>query len=72
MMTHKDALRQVCAICTNLCGFKAVREVNPEEEILIQTHVFPAFIREYDWFPQGLCVKCIHDLAALNRDEQIN
>ena len=66
--SHSEALELVCAVCTNLRGEKAVRKVREgREEELIREHVFPRFLRGYDWYPQGLCRFCIHDLNELSK-----
>ena len=39
-MSHREALRKVCAVCTNLNGEKACREVTVQQEELIRTGLF--------------------------------
>ena len=39
-LSHKEALRKVCAVCTNLNGEKACREVTEQQAELIRSHVF--------------------------------
>ena len=68
---HSECLELVCAVCTNLHGEKAQRKVREgREEELIREHVFPGFLRGYDWYPQGLCRICISDLTILARGGQ--
>ena len=70
-VTHTDAIKKVCAVCTNLYGQKAIREVTTvEEEDLIKKNIFPGYERQNDIYPQGLCKRCIFHLAALGRGEQ--
>ena len=68
-LTHREAVLKVCAVCTNLHGEKAVRPVSETEELLIQQHVFSSYKRNYDWFPNGLCKRCIADLKALSKNK---
>ena len=51
-LTHTDAIKKVCAVCTNLYGQKAIREVTTvEEEELIKKNIFPGYERQNDIYP---------------------
>ena len=63
--SHSQALLKVCAVCTNLRGEKASKEVSVAQEELIRKHVFAGFLKGYEWFPQGVCTKCAYDLKVL-------
>ena len=62
-MTHEEARMKVCAVCTNLWGYKAARKVTPEEENLIQQDVLEVYTSCNMFFPSGICVRCIHPPA---------
>ena len=66
-MTHEEARMKVCAVCTNLWGYKAARKVTPEEEKLIQQDVLEVYTSCNMFFPSGICVRCIHLLIQVKR-----
>ena len=57
-LTHKDALKLVCAVCVNLRGTKAKRGISALDESRIQKFVFSGFQRASPYSPQGLCEVC--------------
>ena len=56
--THEDCLKLVCAVCTNLGGYKAKRGISVLDESRIQKFVFAGFSKASIYSPQGLCAKC--------------
>ena len=69
-MTHEEARMKVCAVCTNLWGYKAARKVTPEEEKLIQQDVLEVYTSCNMFFPSGICVRCIHLLTLVKRGDR--
>ena len=69
-MTHEEARMKVCAVCTNLWGYKAPRKVTPEEEKLIQQDVLEVYTSCNMFFPSGICVGCIHLLTLVKRGDR--
>lgn len=67
--SHQQCLELVCAVCTNLNGYKAKQAVSDIEVALIQRHVFPAYQKGNLFFPQGICVRCALDLRRYDRQE---
>ena len=57
-LTHKDALKLVCAVCVNLRGTKAKRGISAMDESRIQKFVFSGFHRASPYSQQGLCEVC--------------
>ena len=70
-MSHVEALKLVCAVCTNLHGKKAVIEVTEVHMKLIRKFVFAGYQRHSIWLPQGLCTRCSFDLHTLEKGEQV-
>ena len=68
--SHQECLELVCAVCTNLNGYKAKQAVSDLEVALIQKHVFPAYKKGIPWFPQGMRVRCAHDLCHLDKQKE--
>ena len=68
--SHEKCLELVCAVCTNLNGYKAKAAVSDIEVALIQKHVFPGYQKGSIWFPQGMCVRCALDIRQLDKQQQ--
>ena len=66
---HEENLELVCAVCTNLNGYKAKRPVVDKDTELIRKHVFPGFCKNNIWLPQGICIRCALDLRELDQQE---
>ena len=63
--SHKENLKLVFAVCTNLRGKKATRGVSDSEEQDKKKFVFSAFQKGSIYFPQGLCETCHGHLRKL-------
>lgn len=70
-MGHDEARERVCAVCTNLWGYKAVRKVSLKEEELIQQKVLENYSSSNTFFPSGMCRQCMHDLHKIDRGEDV-
>ena len=70
-MGHDEARERVCAVCTNLWGYKAVRKVSLKEEELIQQTVLESYSSANTFFPSGMCRQCMHDLHKIDRGEDV-
>ena len=68
-LSHEKCLELVCAVCTNLNGYKAKQVVSEADAALIKKHVFPGFVRGSNWFPQGMCVRYSLDLRELDKEK---
>ena len=68
--SHQQCLELVCAVCTNLNGYKAKKVVSDIEVELIKKYVFPGYEKHSIWFPQGLCVRCALDLREYDHKEE--
>ena len=68
--SHEQCLELVCAVCTNLNGYKAKQAVSEIEVLLIQKHVFPPYQKDNIFLPQGICVRCALDLRHYDRQKQ--
>ena len=69
--SHNENLELVCAVCTNLNGYKAKRRVSDIKVALIQKHVFPGYHMGSMWIPQGMCVRCALDIRELDRQNYL-
>ena len=69
-LTHEESLKLVCAVCTNLNGYKAKRTVSEADAALIKRHVFRGYQKDSIWFPQGICVRCSCDIRILAKQVQ--
>ena len=65
-MSHSEALEKVCAVCCNLNGTKACRVIGDKEGTILKTHIFPLYRKNNDFFPQGICKRCIHHLTDVD------
>ena len=67
--SHEENIKLVCAVCTNLNGYKAKSSVVDKDIELIKKHVFPGFCKNNNWLPQGICIRCALDLRELDQQE---
>ena len=69
-MSHSEALEKVCAVCCNLNGTKACRVIGDKEGTILKTHIFPLYRKNNDFFPQGICKRCIHHLTDVDNGKK--
>ena len=70
-MTHDKARQLVCAVCTNMWGNKAIRNVSVQEEGLIQQNILQVYDSRNMFYPSGICKRCIYDLSKINNGEEV-
>ena len=62
-LSHDQNRLKVCAVCYCRSGRKATREVNTEQESLIQELVFDEYNKSDPKYPAGLCLTCLFTLS---------
>ena len=69
--SHEEGRNLLCAVCSNLWGKKAVRNVSEKEERLIQQNVLGSYTSSNTFFPSGICIKCIRQLQQVEKGEEV-
>ena len=70
-MNHEEAREEVCAICTNKHGSKALRKVNQKEEEFISREIIQGYSQSNVFFPSGICKRCIFDMSQKEKGKPI-
>lgn len=70
ILSHKECLHMVCAICTNLNGEKPTRDVSQLEAEYIQKYIYSAYRKDSIFSPRGLCNKCQRQLCRLKTEKE--